>query len=79
MGLNGRSGKKRMEVCAGNPVIPMGPYHKNRPGALFEQVLLPVAGFAARGVLWYRGENDEHHAALYAPLLRALIRSWRGT
>ena len=76
-GLDRAQQLRRMEACAGNPVIPMGPYHKNRPGALFEQMLLPVAGYAARGVLWYQGENDEHHASLYAQLLRALIRSWR--
>ncbi len=76
-GLDRAQQLRRMEACAGNPVIPMGPYHKNRPGALFEQMLLPVAGYAARGVLWYQGENDEHHAALYEQLLRTLIRSWR--
>lgn len=78
-GLSRERQLMRMKTCAANPAVPMGPYHKNRPGALFEQMILPIAGYAARGVLWYQGENDEHHAASYGALLRALIQSWRET
>ena len=54
-----------------------GPHDKNRPGALYETMLLKIAGFCARGVLWYQGESDEHHAELYGELFTLLIKEWR--
>lgn len=54
-----------------------GPHDKNRPGALYETMLLKIAGFSARGVLWYQGESDENHAELYGELFTLLIHEWR--
>ena len=59
------------------PSIPMGPYNKNRPGGLYQYMFQQVVPFAFKAVLWYQGENDEHHAALYALLFETLIRRWR--
>lgn len=63
--------------CADNPVVPMGPYSKNRPGCLYGQMLLPIRDYAIKGVLWYQGENDVHHAPLYSTLFTTLIAEWR--
>ena len=65
---------------AQNPIIPMGPYNINRPGGLYETMLLRIAGFPVTGVLWYQGETDcgLAHAKLYEELMTKLIAHWRG-
>ena len=55
----------------------MGPYNKNRPGCLYEQMVMPIRDYAIKGVLWYQGENDVHHASLYSRLFETLITEWR--
>lgn len=64
-----QSGKKNM------PAI--GPRSENRPGGLFHTMLQKIAGFSARGVIWYQGESDDNKADLYANLFSAMIRCWR--
>lgn len=76
-GIDRQSQLERNVRCADNPVVPMGPYHKNRPGCLYEQMILPIRDYAIKGVLWYQGENDVHHAPLYSCLFTALIAQWR--
>lgn len=51
------------------------------PGCLYERMLLTVAPYAVRGVLWYQGESDDEcgHADLYDRMLTALIGEWRRT
>lgn len=68
---------RRVKEQAGNPTIPMGPYNKNRPGCLFEQMITPIQNYAIKGVLWYQGENDVHHALQYSNLFKTLIYEWR--
>ena len=53
---------------------------KDAPGALFTYMVLPIAGFATRGVLWYQGESDDENAgaqARHAEALRTIIADWR--
>lgn len=53
---------------------------KDAPGALFTYMVLPIAGFATRGVLWYQGESDDENAgaqARHAEALRTVIADWR--
>ncbi|MBO7675156.1 MAG: hypothetical protein J6S63_09120 [Atopobiaceae bacterium] len=53
---------------------------KEAPGALFTHMVMPIAGFAARGVLWYQGESDDEDAGAqprYAEALRTIIADWR--
>ena len=59
------------------PAPPMGPCSENRPGGLYHSMVSKIAGFACRGVLWYQGESDDHHADLYAKLFSAMIGCWR--
>ena len=54
-----------------------GPGDKNEPGALFENMVIEIAGYTVRGVIWYQGESDEHHANIYARLFRTMIENWR--
>jgi sialate O-acetylesterase len=53
---------------------------KDAPGALFTHMVLPIAGFVARGVLWYQGESDDEDAGAqvrHAEALRTIISDWR--
>ena len=76
-GIDREAQLERIVRCANNPVVPMGPYNKNRPGCLYEQMITPIRDYAIKGVLWYQGENDVHHALLYSALFETLISEWR--
>ena len=67
-----RRGKEHPE-----PENPMGPYNVGRPGRLYHQMLEKIIPFSARGVLWYQGETDESHPAIYDQLFTAMIRCFR--
>ena len=60
-----------------DPIIPMGPFHFNRPGGLYHQMLEPLTNFSIKGVLWYQGESDALHADIYDLLFSSLICCWR--
>ena len=55
----------------------MGPYDMNRPGGLYEQMVIQIASFTCRGVIWYQGESDENKPHLYGELFTTVIKSWR--
>ncbi len=53
---------------------------KEAPGALFTYMVQPIAGFAARGVLWYQGESDDEFDGTqwrHEEALRTVIADWR--
>ncbi len=56
---------------------PVGPRSFLRPAGLYRTMLLKAAPYAVRGVLWYQGETDVPHGALYRRLFTAMIRDWR--
>lgn len=76
-GIDRQAQLERLVKRVNNPAIPMGPYNKNRPGCLYEQMVMPIRNNAIKGVLWYQGENDVHHASLYSRLFETLITEWR--
>ncbi len=48
------------------------------PTWLYNGKVAPVAGYSARGFIWYQGENDSNKKReLFADQLSALIDSWR--
>jgi sialate O-acetylesterase len=47
------------------------------PGSLFNGMIQPLLPYAIRGAVWYQGESNVGHAALYAAQFPALITSWR--
>jgi sialate O-acetylesterase len=57
------------------PVI--GPKYFNRPAGLYHSMIEKIAGFSARGVIWYQGESDCFKANIYDKLFTALIKCWR--
>lgn len=54
-----------------------GPHSENRPGGLYQTMLSKITGYSIKGVLFYQGESDEHHASLYAHLFTRMIACWR--
>lgn len=53
---------------------------KEIPGTLFEHMVLPIAGFATRGVLWYQGESDDEFDGAqwrHTDALRTIMEDWR--
>ncbi len=54
-----------------------GPHSENRPGALYETMIRPVAGFTISGIIWYQGESDVDHAEIYDQLFSKMIHCFR--
>jgi sialate O-acetylesterase len=59
------------------PQPPVGPGTAYAPGALFDGMVLPLADFPVRGVVWYQGESNVSRASEYTELLAALVADWR--
>ncbi len=54
-----------------------GPHDFNRPGGLYDTMVLKLQKVRASAVLWYQGESDEGRAAIYPKLFAALMQNWR--
>lgn len=48
-----------------------------RPAGLYSTMLKKIIGYNVKGVIWYQGESDEHHATLYSKLFSKMIERWR--
>ncbi len=46
---------------------------------IFNGMIAPIAGYSARGVIWYQGENNANNGTehLYEELLGCMITDWR--
>ena len=67
---------ERFGPCPWNPPpFGMSPY---RPAGLEQTMLRRLAPYPLTGFLYYQGEEDTRHPALYEALMMSLIRSWRG-
>ncbi|MDP6539078.1 MAG: sialate O-acetylesterase [Planctomycetota bacterium] len=51
--------------------------HANRPTALFNGMIAPLATLALRGAVWYQGESNRPRAWSYRTLFPAMIGDWR--
>lgn len=57
---------------------PIGPGAVRHPGSFFECMILRVAPFTLRGVIFYQGEADtDGHQTEYGHAFETLIREWR--
>ena len=59
------------------PHPPIGPGTAYAPGGLFNGMILPLAPYALRGVLWYQAESNIERISEYPELFTAMIRDWR--
>ena len=69
--------KQAGRAPAAAPAIPMGPFNFRRPSGLYRGMVLPLATYAMRGVIWYQGERNSPRAKQYRTLFPALIADWR--
>lgn len=46
-------------------------------GLLYNGLVAPVAGFTARGFVWYQGESNRKESARYARMMEQLAAWWR--
>jgi len=50
---------------------------RGRPSGLYNGMIVPVAPFAIKGVIWWQGEGNQGRAHQYARLLTSIIEDWR--
>ena len=71
------AGKKFTKKAPFKP-LPEGPMCSYQmPQFLYNAKVAPVAGYTAKGFLWYQGESDAPDPTLFADKLERLIKSWR--
>lgn len=57
---------------------PVGPRAVRHPGSFFDCMILRVAPFTLRGVIFYQGESDtDGHQTEYGHAFESLIKEWR--
>lgn len=56
---------------------PMNGRNPFRPAGLYETMVLRVAPYTMRGVLFYQGESDDHRPKLYRRLFTIMMEEWR--
>lgn len=60
------------------PAVPKDPRSDSaRPAGLFNAMVMPLAPYAIRGVIWYQGESNSDRPVQYRKLFPAMIRDWR--
>jgi len=58
------------------PAAPHDP-SANRPGCLFNGMVVPLMPYAIRGAIWYQGESNGGRGKQYRTLFPLMIRDWR--
>ena len=57
---------------------PVGPEAVRHPGSFFESMILRIAPYTLRGIIYYQGESDtDGHQTEYGHAFESLIREWR--
>ncbi len=69
--------KKAVNRTMPNPVSPWRPH--DTPSYLWNAKVAPLAGFTAKGILWYQGESDagKNRYKNFSQTFTVLIKSWR--
>jgi len=65
---------------APKPVPPPGPdnpWSQQSPTVLYDNMIVPLTSYTARGVIWYQGEGNTTTPGEYRILFPALIAAWR--
>ena len=62
------------------PQMPVEPLlNPSMAATIFNGMIAPIAGYGARGAIWYQGESNANGgtAKIYEELLGSLVRDWR--
>ena len=54
-----------------------GEYNQQTPTVLYNAMIAPMAGYAAKGAIWYQGEANRNEPVEYAKLLPGLAENWK--
>jgi len=76
-GLTSEAAETAAYAKVGDPTLPMGPKHWNRPSGEFDTMLKTIIPFPIKAVLFYQGESDHQNAAIYEAGFKTMIKSWR--
>lgn len=57
--------------------VKLTPFSENRPAGLYDNMLMKIKGYTAKGVIWYQGESDDVRAEIYDKCFGTMIESWR--
>jgi sialate O-acetylesterase len=69
--------RERALLNISNAASPKLQRHPYQPAYMFEAGMLPLRGYAIKGVAWYQGESNAHNIELHARLFTLLEKSWR--
>lgn len=69
--------ESKKQNAGAKPREPYSPTSSRAPTRLFNRMIHGLAPYALQGVIWYQGEENSGRPAEYAPLIQALVRSWR--
>ena len=53
--------------------------HPYEPCFLYENGIMPIAGYPIKGAIWYQGESNAHNVELHEVIFPTLVESWRKT
>jgi sialate O-acetylesterase len=59
------------------PIGKQNPFWQQSPTVLFENLIVPLIPYTARGAIWYQGEGNAGNPQEYRVLFPAMIASWR--
>ena len=72
-----KAGKKFTKHAPLKPLAEGPMRQQEMPQFLYNAKIAPIAGYAAKGFLWYQGESDATDPTLFAGKFERLIKSWR--
>ena len=73
-------GDWKYSIGADSKDLPARPYlaqGQNRPSAIYNAMIAPLADYKIKGVIWYQGESNAERAFQYQKLFPLLINDWR--
>lgn len=73
-------GDWKYNIGADSKDLPARPYlaqGQNRPSAIYNAMIAPLADYKIKGVIWYQGESNAERAFQYQKLFPLLINDWR--
>lgn len=72
------SNQIQMAVGCTMPSKPASTYFVDTPTGLYNAMIAPLQDFPVKGMLWYQGESNLSNPKVYAAMLEAMVKAWRG-
>lgn len=75
-GLTSEEAHKRAYEI-GDPTLPMGPMHHNRPGGMYDTMVSTLIPFVFRAAVFYQGCSDHERGRLWGRCYQTMVNAWR--